>query len=183
MSQRSLFPKDGLPRGLRADFDAFWNAYPPRRPNPRALAEVAFAAAVRNGAAPEDLVRAADAYHAEVRKMGIGQEFVVHAATFLRQRRFEDYLRAPVAEAPASSRPVEVDHELWPYLCHSMPLSEFRLWIEPLQVVAHSEGAAALLQAPSRFHRDWVRQHFAVPLKAALRVRILDVETQEDIRP
>ena len=62
MTQRSLFPKDGLPRGLRADFDAFWNAYPPRRPNPRALAEVAFAAAVRNGAAPEDLVRAADAH-------------------------------------------------------------------------------------------------------------------------
>ncbi len=181
MSQRRLFPKDGLPRGLRADFDAFWKAYPPRRPNPRVLAEAAFAAAVRNGADPEALVRAADAYHAEVRKQGIGQEFVVHAATFLRQRRYEDYLRAPVAEAPAKAR--EPDHYLWPFLRDRISAADFRLWMEPLLVLWHSEGHAALLIAPTRFHRDWLRQHHAVALKAALRVLRLDIDVSEDVQP
>jgi len=57
--QRALFPKDGLPKHLRGDFDIFWTAYPARKPNPRALAEVAYARAVREGAVPNDLARAA----------------------------------------------------------------------------------------------------------------------------
>lgn len=180
--QRSLFPKDGLPRQLRADFEAFWDAYPSRRPNPRALAETAFARAVAQGARPEDLVRAADGYCAEVRKMGIGQEFVVHAATFLRQRRFEDYLRPPVAEAPAPAA-YSSDHALWPALRGVISDIEFRRWIEPLEVVGITEGESAMLRAPTKFHRDWIRQHYDLVLRPALRVRRLHVEVAEDIRP
>ena len=88
--QRALFPKDGLPKHLRDDFDIFWAAYPPRQPSPRALAEVAYARAVRDGATPDDLARAAARYADEVLAQRIEAAFVVHAATFLRQRRFLD---------------------------------------------------------------------------------------------
>ena len=56
--QRALFPKDGLPKHLRDDFEIFWEAYPARKPNPRALAEVAYGRAVREGVKPDDLARA-----------------------------------------------------------------------------------------------------------------------------
>lgn len=183
MSQRNLFPKDGLPKSLRTDFEAFWNAYPVRSPNPRALAETAYARAVAAGAIPADLVRAADAYAAEVRQRGIGQEFVVHAATFLRQRRHEDYLRAPIAEAPRRTASTdEIDHPLWHRVRDQVSEGDFRRWLQPLRCVSLVEGSRAVLQAPSRFHRDWVRLHYAVPLKGALRVRILDIDIAEDIR-
>jgi hypothetical protein len=184
MSQRTLFPKGGLPTRLRADFEAFWAAYPPRRPNPRALAEAAFAKAVQAGAAPSDLVAAATAYAAEVMRKGVGEDFIVHARTFLAQARFLDYLAAPAERAPAPRAPrPDPDHPLWRATLWGIGLVEFERWIAPLAVVTHSEGDAALLQAPSRFHRDWVRQHYAVALKAALRVRLLDIDTAEDIRP
>lgn len=179
--QRSLFPKDGLPRQLRADFEAFWDAYPSRRPNPRALAETAFARAVAQGARPEDLVRAADGYCAEVRKMGIGQEFVVHAATFLRQRRWQDYLHDPVAAAPA--RPAEPEHALWPALRTRLSPTDFRAWIAPLTVLSHTDGEAALLEAPTAFHRSHVLMHHSVALKAALRVKRMDIVVRGEWEP
>ena len=181
--QRSLFPKAGLPARLRGDFEAFWAAYPPRSPNPRALAEAAFGKVVAEGAAPADLVAAAGAYAAEVKRKGIGEDFVVHARTFLSQRRFLDYLRPPAADAPAAPTVRDVDHELWQAMRLHVSVGDFLRWIAPLAVVTHTEGEAALLQAPTRFHRDWVRTNYAIPLKAALRVRILDIDVAEDITP
>lgn len=183
MSQRSLFPRSGLPASLRGDFEAFWRAYPARRPNPRALAEAEFAKAVRAGAEPADLVAAAAAYADQVKKLGIAEAFVVHAATFLRQRRFLDYLSAGDAPPAASVSQPDPDHPLWQATRGAISVAEFQRWIAPLVVVTHTEGEAALLQAPSRFHRDWVRSHYRVQLRLALRVRILDVEIAEDIRP
>jgi hypothetical protein len=183
MTQRSLFPKDGLPARLRADFEAFWTAYPPRRPNPRALAEAEFAKAVAAGAAPAHLVAAAGAYAAEMKRKGVAEDFVVHAATFLRQRRFIDYQPAPDAPAPAAAPRVDPDHDLWPHLRGVVSDVEFIRWMQPLQVLAHTAGVSAQLVAPTRFHRDWLRQHYAVLLKGALRVRWLNIDIMEDLQP
>jgi hypothetical protein len=183
MSQRSLFPKDGLPARLRTDFEAFWKAYPPRRPNPRALAEAEFAKAVRAGAVPAALVAAAGAYAAEVTRKAIAEDFVVHAATFLRQRRFIDYQAAAEPAAPAPAHRVDPDHDLWPHLRGVVSDVEFIRWMQPLQVLAHTAGVSAQLVAPTRFHRDWLRQHYAVLLKGALRVRRLDIDIMEDVQP
>lgn len=180
MMQRNLFPKDALPARLRGDFESFWKAYPMRRPNPRALAEAAFARAVAEGAAAADLVRAAEGYAAEMKKLGTEPAFIVHAATFLRQRRFLDYLRTAEAEAPAKPG-YSSDHALWPALRGVITDVEFRRWIEPLEVVSLTEGEAALLAAPTRFHRDWIRQHYDLVLRPALRVRRLDVELAGEI--
>lgn len=182
MSQRNLFAKAGLTPALRADFDAFWAAYPPRRPNPRALAEVAFQAAVKAGSAsPADLVAAAAAYAAEVRRKGIAEAYIVHARTFLVQQRYRDYVPAATVAAPKAR--AEIDHPLWPAMRGRIGETDFHRWIWPLRPVSVVEGERAVLWAPTRFIRDWVRQHYAIDLKAALSVRILDVEIQEDIRP
>lgn len=162
------------PAELRPAFEAFWAAYPPRRPNPRVLAEAAFAAAVRAGAAPEALIDAARAYAAEVKAKGIGEAFVVHARTFLTQRRFEDYLVAVPAEIVASNNLAEPTHAWWPAMRGRVSPAEFRTWIDPLKLCGEvTEWAVAIVEAPSRFHRDTVRERFVEPLKAALGVKTL----------
>jgi hypothetical protein len=175
--QRALFPKDGLPKHLGDDFDIFWAAYPPRKPNPRAMAEVAYARAVKDGAAPDDLARAAAGYAAEVKAQNIEAAFVVHAATFLRQLRFLDYLNAaPVAEKTSASRPLDRFHPLYAAIRGAISDAEFIAWIQPLEIIACDEHGYAMLHAPTRFHRDWVRQHYADVLRRAMRRPELEIE-------
>jgi len=182
MSQRSIFPRDGLPTALRADFEAFWAAFPLRKPNPRALAEKAFAKAVKRGAKPADLIAAAGAYAAEVKRQGVAETFIVHARTFISQDRWQDYVPKGEAAAPSASASV-ADHPLWLALCSHLSEAEFRAWILPLKLTRPQQpGEAALLVAPSRFHRNWIRQHHADRLRAALRVQTLSIEVAEDIR-
>lgn len=178
--QRALFPKDGLPKYLRDEFEIFWAAYPARKPNPRALAEVAYARAVKDGAAPDDLARAAASYADEVREQKIDAAFVVHAATFLRQRRYLDYLTVPAPEAA----PQEIDeyHFLRAPLRGRISDTEFRRWIMPLLFGLHDPGEKAIIGAPSAFHRDWVRGQFGAEIREALRVRVLEIVVAAPVR-
>jgi hypothetical protein len=175
--QRALFPKDGLPKHLRDDFDIFWAAYPARKPNPRALAEVAYARAVKEGAAPDDLARAAAGYAAEVKAQNIEAAFVVHAATFLRQRRWLDYLNAE-ASAPgwAAERRVYEDHPLRAVTCGRISDADFIAWIAKLEIAVWEPGKRAVLIAPTAFHRDWVRGYLAGEIRASMQVRVLEID-------
>ena len=175
--QRALFPKDGLPARLRPDFETFWAAYPPRKPNPRALAEVAYARAVKDGATPADLARAAAGYAAEVKAQNIEAAFVVHAATFLRQRRWLDYQEAaPVAEATPSARRLDEAHPLYAVMRGKISDADFIAWIQPLKLISCTDFGYAMLHAPTRFHRDWVRQHYVDVLRRAMRRPELEIE-------
>lgn len=178
--QRALFPKDGLPKYLRGDFEIFWEAYPARKPNPRALAEVAYARAVKEGVSPFDLAHAAARYAHEVRAQKIDAAFVVHAATFLRQRRYLDYLTVPAPEAA----PQEINeyHFLRAPLRGRISDTEFRRWIMPLLLGLHDPGEKAIIAAPSAFHRDWVRGQFGAEIREALRVRVLEIITAPPVR-
>ena len=164
-----------LPGELLGLFADFWDAYPYRRPNPRALAEAAFAAAVKAGAKPADLVAAAVAYAAECKAKGVAEAFVVHARTFLAQRRFEDYLAPATGQGVVSNKLVEPDHPWWPAFRGRHSAVEFRTWIVPLTLcgTAPAPFDIAILEAPSAFHRDIVRDRYAKPLKVALRVKQL----------
>jgi hypothetical protein len=179
--QRALFPKDGLPKHLRDDFDIFWAAYPPRKPNPRALAEVAYARAVRECVKPDDLARAAARYSDEVREQKIDAAFVVHAATFLRQRRFLDYLNA--APAPeAAPRQVDEAHPLRAGTRGRISDADFVRWIMPL-LPGRTEGdERACFYAPTVFHRDWVRAQFATEIRDALKVRLVFIDVYPQTR-
>lgn len=174
--QRALFPKNGLPKHLRDDFDIFWAAYPPRQPNPRALAEVAYARAVREGVQPNDLARAAARYSDEVRAQQIDAAFVVHAATFLRQRRFLDYLTTDAPAPEAARLRVDEAHPLRAGTRGRISDADFVRWIMPLQIGEFQPGESATLFAPSAFHRDWVRAQYGTELREALKVRVVFID-------
>jgi len=174
--QRALFPKDGLPKHLRDDFEIFWAAYPPRQPNPRALAEVAYGRAVREGVQPNDLARAAARFADEVRAQKIDATFVVHAATFLRQRRYLDYLTAEAPTTEAAPRQVDEAHPLRAVTRGRISDADFQRWIVPMEVTAWQPGRSAALVAPTAFHRDWVRAQFAADIRASMQVRLLEID-------
>lgn len=174
MNQIALFPRNGLPRALREGFEAFWRAYPQRRPNPRALAEAAFTRAVQDGATPEQLVSAAAAYAAECREKAIGEAFIVHASTFLRQRRWMDYLDAPLATRDAG-QPYEPRHELWPLLRPHLDRATFLVWIGRCQVNESSPERLHLM-APTGFVARHVEQEWGALLKRVTGARELVVE-------
>lgn len=177
MRQQAMFPKSALPRALEAGFARFWAAYPERKPNPRAVAEKEFARAVKVGAAPSDLVSAAMGYAAEVRRLGTANDFIVHAATFLRQARWRDYLAAPEAATPG---PAEPTHELWPALKPHMDASTFAAWIGRCDVM--ELGDDLMLVTRNSFVAHRVRDEFLPVLRRALPGRTITVHFQEHAR-
>lgn len=165
--QPALFRGSGLPARLATAFAAFWAAYPPRKPNPRAMAEAAFARAVTAGAEPEALIRAAEAYAAECAASRLEPAFVVHAATFLRQRRWEDYAAPAEDAAERRSAPAGFDHPLWQALAPHMPVIVFRIWIMPLAVTGPDADGWLRLEAPGRFHAQYVEREFGALIRRA----------------
>ena len=79
-------------------FEAFWRAYPPRglHANPKAPAWKKFVAAIRSGADPADIIRAAGAYGAAIRATGTDPRFVAQAVTWLSQERWTDQHQEPL---------------------------------------------------------------------------------------
>lgn len=178
--QPGLFPaKSGLPRALEAAFARFWAAYPARTPNPRALAEKEFARAVKAGAAPDDLVLAAGGYAAEVKRLGTANDFIVHAATFLRQARFRDYLGS-VLTAAAAAAPSEPDHTLWPAMKAHMDAATFMAWFGRCQVV--EMNAQLVLLTQHRIVATRIRDDFLPLLRQAFPGRPITVHFQEHSR-
>lgn len=115
--QESPVPSKPKRLDLKAPFQSFWAAYPQRKgSNPRKPAEDKFAAAVKGGFAPEQIIAAAGRYAEECRKDGqVGTSFVAQAVTWLNQRRFEDYAAPPPSGAspalPEPPRPGLPSHE------------------------------------------------------------------------
>lgn len=176
-----MFPKSALPRALEADFARFWAAYPERRPNPRALAEKEFARAIKAGASAEELVTAAGGYAAEVKRLGTAMEFVVHAATFLRQARWRDYLGEMLAaggSAPAAN--AEPDHTLWPAMKPHMDAATFMAWFGRCDVV--EMNAQLVLMTRHRIVATRIRDDFLPLLRQAFPGRPITVHFQEHAR-
>lgn len=98
-----LFPHDDrriIPIAIPG-FDAFWTAYPKREgANPKYPARIKFLVAIKSGADPQAIVDAAGRYADEMRRLNqYGTRLTCQAATWLHQRRWEDY-PAPVEVAP-----------------------------------------------------------------------------------
>jgi hypothetical protein len=82
------------PSGLEKTFDEWWERYP--RKIAKKVAAKAYAATIKAGAEPEDLLRAVDGYIAELRKNATEEKFIKHPSTFLHEERWRDYLDRPV---------------------------------------------------------------------------------------
>jgi hypothetical protein len=72
------------------DFDAFWNLYP--RKIAKKVAAKAYAAAVKAGADPADLLKAIDGYVTELNRLKTEPKYILHPSTFLHEERWKDYL-------------------------------------------------------------------------------------------
>lgn len=72
------------------DFERFWTAYP-RRVEKR-VAYKAWLGVVRHGADPAELREAAEAYRADTARKGTPQDKIKHAATFMHEDRWRDWL-------------------------------------------------------------------------------------------
>lgn len=88
-------------------FAKFWAAYP--RKIGKKAAEKAWARALRAGADPEVLVRAADAY--AVQRKGQDQKFTPHASTWLNGGRWEDEPDRPQLRAVGDYQPFQSNRD------------------------------------------------------------------------
>lgn len=135
-------------------FSRFFAAYPYREVNPRARALKAFARLVQDeDQDPEVLVAAAARFAEVVKDERIKSTFVPHAATWLNQRDFEDYLEAD-APAPADVVQPAPEHPL-DWMRADMPAASWTTWIAPLSV-REVEGGVEIT-ARTAFARDRVR--------------------------
>lgn len=166
--------RKALAPALHDAFEAFWKAYPTRRPNPKAIARLAFQRAVDEGADAAQLARAAERFAEEVRREKIEPTFVPHARTFLAQRRYEDYPDPPPAQA--SERSAEEDPIRARLLASGMSLAEWTAWIEPLEISV--DAATARCIAPSRLIAERVAQQHLRQLATALGVSAVRIEVR-----
>lgn len=89
--------------GKDETFERFRAAYPKRDGgNPKEPARKKFEAATKSGIDPEAIIRGALAFAAAEQKRGnVGTRFIPHAATWLNERRWEDFQAASAAAKPA----------------------------------------------------------------------------------
>jgi hypothetical protein len=89
--------RDSGNEGANGDFETFWRRYPSRRThaNPKEPARRKFAAAVRRGVDPADIIRGAENYRATIEANGADARYVAQAKTWLNEERWNDYREAP----------------------------------------------------------------------------------------
>jgi hypothetical protein len=99
---------DSLPPSVSTSFEEFWRVKPSRgrAANPRRHALLKFAAAVKAGADPQQIIAAARQWASSEAK-NIGTEYIAMAATWLHQRRYEDYQAPP---RTAAAKPMFAAH-------------------------------------------------------------------------
>jgi hypothetical protein len=83
--------------GASSDFETFWRIYPHRGDfsDPKKPAGAKFAAAVRRGVDPAEIIAGAERYRAHVESLGTEPRFRPQAQTWLNQERWNDQLGAP----------------------------------------------------------------------------------------
>lgn len=154
---------------LQAAFDRFKAAYPPRPGNPWAPAGEVFARLIKAGEDAEALIGAAGVFAAECKRRGLDPEFIPHARTWLKQRRFEDY-SAPADAAPSAD---DAGHPL-AFLRAVTGPDYFASWIAPLRLEIR-DGVSTVV-ARTNIARDRVERDFGPRLVEQLGEVVWTVE-------
>lgn len=168
-------------------FACFWDAYPHPAGDPPAPALAAFEAALAQGVSDAVLIEAAVMYAAQLRAQASAdwkpQAKMAHR--WLGEKRWQGIVPrtvVAVADAPVIAEGVDADlAEAWIAARAALRQADaatFNSWIRAL-VLAPGSGEAAVLQAPSLFHRDWLRQNMGGRLSQALGGRPVLIVTLE----
>jgi hypothetical protein len=94
-----------------ADFDAFWNLYP--RKVAKKVAAKAYAASIKAGADPAELLKAIEGYVGELKRNGTEPRFILHPSTFLHEERWKDYLNIERPRQVGESTTQDHDDTYW----------------------------------------------------------------------
>jgi hypothetical protein len=94
---------DNTPIVPKGDFEEFWKSYPRRAgTNGSKPARQKYELAIKNGASPDDLLRAVKAYATEQARLGnVGTAYVMQATKFFNQEIWRDYLDKPTTASAA----------------------------------------------------------------------------------
>jgi hypothetical protein len=95
-------PQRRGPSEFDAQFEEFWEAYPSRgtHENPKDPACEKFAAAVRRGVDPTDIIRGAQNYQTCIRMNATDPRYVKQAVNWLNQKCWGDHQQPPEAPKP-----------------------------------------------------------------------------------
>lgn len=160
-----------LPMALRDAFEAFWAAYPARRPNPRRAAETAFAAAVARGADPAALPRAAARYAAECRHRAIAEAYIPHARTWLAQERYADYPDPTEPAARTVDRSVSQDPLVDRLIAGGIPAPAVISWFARVQLLIADRRLTVTTE--SAFVADVIKTRFEADLQRIFGLPVL----------
>lgn len=149
---------------ILAAFERFKAAYPARPGNPWAPARELFAKLVKGGEDAEGLTRSAAVFAADCARRRIDPEFIPHARTWLKQRRFEDFPAPARDSAPGPERPAADDR--LDFLRAVTGPDYFASWIAPLRV--EDRAGAVVLIARTGIARDRVQRDFGDRIAEAL---------------
>lgn len=169
MLRLPIFPAKPPADPVERAFLEFWKAYPKRPVHPKALARAYFRKLTRT-VDPQVIVEAAGRYARAVARDGTRPEFIPYAATWLNQRRFEDWQEEPAAEPePTVRHPLQT---AFPDLSEA----QIRAWIDPLEIVR--DGEVVVLRCPSAVHAEQLRANYDSQLRRGLRAAQLRYEVR-----
>ncbi|WP_342239679.1 DnaA N-terminal domain-containing protein [Inquilinus sp. OTU3971] len=147
-------------------FDAFWAAYPSRRPNPRERARKLFNALIKAGTVTaEELTAAATAYAAERRAAKADPKYNWMASTFLSEERWCDYVPAEEVAEPTPARAPDTGVHPFGGLVDRVGIKKWSTWFRPLRL--EGQGEVKIVVAPTKFHADRIRAEFEQLLREA----------------
>lgn len=157
-------PLDGAQKKAFAQIMKLW----PRTKdhgNPSAEAEIAFARVLKDGYEAEAIVMAVRRYVDHFRGTGFDPKYAPHTRTWLRNKRFTDYLEAETEADPEDATPV-TDHPLWGRFSGIIDEASFNSWIAGLKIEV--DGDEITVTAPTRFIGARVRTRYAKQIAVAM---------------
>lgn len=143
-----------LPHHLTGPFEALWQALPHRPGDPKSAARLVFAEAAAK-VDPALLVLAAGRYADQVRELGTPALYLPATRTWLRERRFEDFLQAE-PEQPRVDRSVSQDPLVDRLVAAGAPRSEVAAFQDRFRI--EEEGGQVRMVCAS----PWVRDQLSV---------------------
>jgi|TARA_R110000823_G_scaffold261359_2_gene382078 hypothetical protein len=139
------------------EFEKFWKAYPRRTgSNPKNQAYRAWRKAIKV-VTPERLRSTLPGYFAALNGK-VGTEYVLMAATYLNQNRYEEFLVDQTADKKETLPPKLPDCSRKKDLYNKVGGDTYNLWLSGCQILGNTIVVSSKLKA------DWIKNHYGKEL-------------------
>lgn len=136
------------------EFEAFWAAYPKRAGNPKDPARKQWMRLAHRGQLPPlpEMIAAAKAYAAYIKRENISGEFIAHTRTWLFQKRFEDWVPEKSDQPKSRDIPIalqklaEIEPRAW------------AMWLSKCEI--EIDDSNIKVKTKTEFERDYIARNF-----------------------